>query len=135
MFCLDTNVVIGIMTRRQPHWVARISAEIRARTVILLPVIVVYQLSYGSEKSSFGERNRARLNDFLTGPFDVPDFTPADSTEAAQIRAHLERQGTPIGQYHVLIAAQARRRGARLVTGNVREFARVPGLAVEDWAA
>jgi len=135
VFCLDTNVVIGIMTGRQPHWVARISAEIRAQTVILLPVIVVYELLYGSEKSGFGGRNRARLDDFLTGPFDVPDFTPADSTEAAQIRAYLERQGTPIGPYDVLIAAQARRRGARLVTGNVREFARVPGLVVEDWAS
>ncbi len=135
MFCLDTDVVISIMTGSRPHWVSRIEIEIRARTVILLPVVVLYELLCAAEKSGFGERNRARINDFLTGPFDIPDFTPADSAEAAQIRAHLARSGTPIGPYDVLIAAQARRRGARLVTGNAREFARVPGLVVEDWAA
>ena len=103
--------------------------------MILLPVIVLYELLYGSEKCGFGETQPGTSRRFLTGPVDVPDFTPADSAEAAHIRAYLEQQGTPIGQYDVLIAAQARRRGARLVTGNVREFVWVPGLVVEDWAS
>jgi tRNA(fMet)-specific endonuclease VapC len=53
---------------------------------------------------------------------------------AGEIRAHLESAGTPIGHYDYLIAAQARRHGATLVTLNTREFARVPGLIVVDWA-
>ena len=65
----------------------------------------------------------------------VFDFEPDDAEEAGDIRAALERAGTPIGPYDVLIAAQARRRGAMLVTANRREFARVPRLKTEDWAA
>ena len=60
-------------------------------------------------------------------------FDAEDAHEAGDIRALLERAGTPIGPYDILIAAQARRRGATLVTANTREFARVPGLKTEDW--
>jgi tRNA(fMet)-specific endonuclease VapC len=58
-----------------------------------------------------------------------------DAVHAGNIRAELETAGTPIGHYDYLIAAQARRRGAALVTLNRREFARVPGLLVTDWVA
>jgi len=61
-------------------------------------------------------------------------FEPDDAEEAGDIRADIERAGAPIGPYDVLIAAQARRRGALLVTANTREFTRVPGLRTEDWA-
>ncbi len=61
-------------------------------------------------------------------------FEPEDAEEAGDIRAELERAGTPIGPYDVLIAAQARRRNALLVTANMGEFTRVPGLRIEDWA-
>jgi tRNA(fMet)-specific endonuclease VapC len=53
--------------------------------------------------------------------------------EASDIRAALERKGTPIGAYDVLVAAQVRRRHALLVTAHGREFWRVPGLECEDW--
>lgn len=75
------------------------------------------------------------LSTFLGAGVDVIDFDAADAREAGDIRAHLKRAGTPIGPYDVLIAGQARRRGARLATLNAREFARVPGLIVEDWNA
>ena len=58
-----------------------------------------------------------------------------DAMEAGHIRVGLERRGTPIGPYDVLIAAQARRRGALLVTANLGEFSRVEGLRVENWMA
>jgi predicted nucleic acid-binding protein len=61
-------------------------------------------------------------------------FDLADAEHAGAIRTHLERAGTPIGHYDLLIAAQARRHGATLVTANQREFARVPGLDVVDRA-
>ena len=58
-----------------------------------------------------------------------------DAEEAADIRVAVEQSGTPIGPYDVLIAAQARRRAALLVTANTREFIRVPGLQTVNWAA
>ena len=66
---------------------------------------------------------------------DVLPFEAEDAAHAGDIRAELEKAGTPIGHYDYLIAAQARRRGAALVTLNRREFERVPGLIVVDWSA
>ena len=62
-------------------------------------------------------------------------FDEADASEAADIRAHLRRRGTPIGPFDVLIAAQAGRAGTPLVTANTGEFGRVPGLQILDWSA
>jgi tRNA(fMet)-specific endonuclease VapC len=67
--------------------------------------------------------------------FETPAFDAADASYAADIRSFLQRKGTPIGPYDIMIAAQARRRGASLVTANVREFRHVPGLVVQDWTA
>jgi tRNA(fMet)-specific endonuclease VapC len=61
-------------------------------------------------------------------------FEPEDAEEAGDTGAALQRAGTPIGPYDVLVAAQARRRGTVLITANEREFARVAGLKTEDWA-
>jgi tRNA(fMet)-specific endonuclease VapC len=133
MFCLDTNVVIGILTGRRPEWVARISRELEAETHIALPVGVRYELLYGAAKSDRQERSRANLHDFLAGGVSVLDFTAEDAAEAGTIRADLERRGLPIGPIDILIAAQALRRGAVLVTDNRREFERVTGLMVTDW--
>jgi tRNA(fMet)-specific endonuclease VapC len=75
------------------------------------------------------------LAEFLAPGFVVLPFDAEDATQAGDIRVHLESKGTPIGPYDYLIAAQARSRGATLVTLNTREFARVPGLLVTDWVA
>jgi tRNA(fMet)-specific endonuclease VapC len=135
MFFLDSNIVIGVMSRRAPHLVARIEAELARGTPLLLSAIVLYELEYGARKSAHPERNLARIGDFLTGVADVVPLAADDASEAGDIRALLEKKGTPIGPYDVLIAAQARRRGIALVTANRREFDRVPGLIVTDWAA
>ncbi|MBI4184725.1 MAG: hypothetical protein HY521_12095 [Proteobacteria bacterium] len=58
-----------------------------------------------------------------------------DAAAAGELRATLEKAGTPVGAYDLLIAAQALTRGATLVSANAREFARVPGLKCQDWAA
>lgn len=135
MFFLDANVAIGVMTRRAPHLVARIEAELAIATPLYVSVVVLYELKYGARKSAFPERNLARLDDFLASVSAIVSFDADDACEAGEIRAHLENKGTPIGPYDVLIAAQARRRGAALVTLNRREFDRVPGLIVTDWPA
>ena len=77
--------------------------------------------------------SRPRLQEFLSAGFDEPPFDLFDAREAGAIRAALEAHGTPICPYDTLIAAQARRRGATLVTLNRSEFERVPGLRVENW--
>ena len=91
---------------------------------------------YRAAVSARCETNEEKIALFVaSGGFALLPFEEADAREAADIRAQLKRAGTPIGPYDVFIAAQARRRGALLATSNSREFERVPGLAVTDWAA
>jgi tRNA(fMet)-specific endonuclease VapC len=133
MFCLDTNVIIGVMTRRAPHLDERLRAELHCGSRLVVPTPVLAELRYGAAKSVAPERNHARLDDFLVAVPEIAAFDADDARAAGDIRAYLEARGKPIGSYDVLIAAQARRRGAVLVTANRREFDRVPGLMVTDW--
>ncbi len=96
---------------------------------------MLFELWYGIANSRRQQHSIETLAGFLAGPIQVLNFDADDAREAGDIRAALAQAGTPIGPYDVLIAAQARRRGATLVTANAREFARVPGLKTEDWAA
>jgi tRNA(fMet)-specific endonuclease VapC len=133
MICLDTNVVIAFLRGSPTHLVARFEREMQ-RGSFALPVVALFELRYGVAKSARRQENAERLAIFLQLPINVLPLEPDDAEEAGQIRAELERAGAPIGPYDVLIAAQARRRSALLVTANTREFARVPGLNIEDWA-
>jgi tRNA(fMet)-specific endonuclease VapC len=103
-------------------------------SAILLSSIVAFELWYGVAKSQRIESNTRRLEAFLAGPLEWVLFDDEDARVAGSIRAELEAAGKPVGAYDVLLAGQARRRGATLVTSNTREFARVPGLKWEDWA-
>src|SRR5438477_384491 len=96
--------------------------------------IVLFELWYGVAKSKHSKLNAGRLATFLGGPIDVVDFTVEDADHAGRIRAALELTGKPIGAYDVLIAGQALRLGATLVTANSDEFSRVRGLRLRDWA-
>ena len=78
--------------------------------------------------------NVQQLAAFLALGLEQWPFEAKDAEDAGDIRASLERAGTTIGPYDLLIAAQARRRGVVLITANSREFARVPGLKSEDWS-
>jgi tRNA(fMet)-specific endonuclease VapC len=135
MFCLDTNVVIFAMNLRRPKIAERLEAQLALGTRLIVPAIVRFELEYGCAKSADRDRSRASLEVFLSAGFEQPPFDFDDAREAGEIRAELEAKGTPIGAYDTLIAAQARRRGATLATSNLREFERVPGLLVVDWAA
>src|SRR5439155_20755403 len=101
---------------------------------IVMSTIVLFELRYGIARSARRERNEAVLAQFMTLPLTVARFEDDDAIHAGDIRAYLERGGSPVGAYDILIAAQARRRGAVLGTRNRREFDRVPGLMVTDWA-
>jgi tRNA(fMet)-specific endonuclease VapC len=135
MFLLDTNIVIPVLNERDPAAARRLDEELALATPIVLSTIVLFELRYGVARSALRERNEAVLGHFMTLPLTIATFEDDDARHAGDIRAHLERDGVPIGPYDVLIAAQARRRGAVLVTRNRHEFERVPGLMVTDWAA
>jgi tRNA(fMet)-specific endonuclease VapC len=134
MICLDTNAVIAVLNNPRSPVRARIDAAIGLGGTFAMSSIVLFELWYGVAKSARPERNARRIADFLAGPIEVLPFELRDAEEAGDIRAALERVGTPIGPYDVLVAAQARRRDALLVTANGREFVRVPRLKFEDWA-
>jgi tRNA(fMet)-specific endonuclease VapC len=96
---------------------------------------VVFELQHGIAKSTRRTRNAEHLQKFLAGSIQVLSFDDEDATSAGQIRAKLEALGTPIGSWDIMIAGHALRHGATLVTANVREFSRVDGLNVDNWAA
>jgi tRNA(fMet)-specific endonuclease VapC len=133
MICLDTNAVIGAIDH-VPSILSRLREEHLSGSVIGISTIVLYELWYGVYKSDRRPENADSLAAFLSLGYATWSFEPEDAEEAGDIRAVLERAGTPIGPYDILIAAQARRRDAVLVTANEREFVRVPGLTIENWA-
>ena len=135
MICLDTNIVIGIVNGRSSSFRHRLGEQMRGGTPIALSVIALFEMRCGFAKSGRREPDERLLEQFLGLGIELLPFEPEDAVHAGDIRAELEKAGTPIGHYDYLIAAQARRRGATLVTANVREFARVPGLLVADWGA
>jgi len=135
MIHLDTNVAIALLNNSAQQVRARFDAA-RAVTALGMSVIVYHELMYGAANSERKQANQDKVAVFMAGGnLTIFAFAEEDAREAADIRAHLKRQGEPIGPYDVLIAAQARRTGATLVTANTREFERVPGLIVIDWAA
>jgi len=134
MICLDTNAVIALLNDPGSPVRQRIDSAIGRGETFAISAIVLFELRFGAAKSARPERNAQRIADFLAGPIQVLSFEAADAEEAGDIRAALERSGTPIGPYDVLVAAQARRHDALLVTANRREFARIPRLKFDDWA-
>ena len=126
-FLLDTNVVIAVL-RRKPGVTARVFGN--PRRDYGLSVIVAHELLFGAHRS---KRPDEAFAAFQTLRMPILDVTVEDARKAAEIRAALAGTGTPIGPYDVLIAGQALARDLTLVTRNNREFARVPGLKVEDW--
>ena len=130
-YLLDTNICIYIIKRRPPEVLQRFLAHDPGD--IGISAITVAELSYGVRKSQRPEQNQAALEQFLL-PLEIVDFDHAAAHQYGQIRAHLERQGLPIGSLDFLIAAQALSLGVVLVTNNEKEFVRVPELQVENWA-
>jgi tRNA(fMet)-specific endonuclease VapC len=128
---LDTNICIYII-KQQPD-----SALGRFATFPVgdlgISVITLAELEYGASKSSQPARNREALEQFVS-PLQVAVFDRQTAIVYGQIRALLEKKGRPIGSMDLLIAAHALSLNVRLATNNVKEFRRVPGLRVENWA-
>ncbi len=119
---------------RKPAWRAARRAAGRARAAsesICTSVIVAAELRHGCAKKG-SPRLLRRVEDFLSEVPVLPFDVPADH-ECGAIRAELEAAGRPIGSNDLLIAAHARALAATVVTANVGEFRRVPGMNVENW--
>jgi tRNA(fMet)-specific endonuclease VapC len=134
-YLLDTNACVGLINGTPINLRRRFKRAVARDSVILLSSIVAYELWYGVAKSQRKDSNTQRLDTFMSGPLEWALFDEDDARAAGTVRAELEAVGKPIGAYDVLLAGQARRRGATLVTSNTKEFARVQGLKWEDWAA
>ena len=130
---LDTNVCIALINGKPASVLTRFLEAITAGAKIFVPSIVIFELWYGVSKSSRVEANRQLLQAFLAGPVIPLSFEDADGQVAGAVRAALEKAGKPIGAYDLLIAGQALRHNLILVTANVSEFARIKGLAWQDW--
>ena len=133
-YLLDTNACIALINGKPSSVRSRFQRAIAASGKVFIPSIVVFELWYGIAKSSQPETNRQRLGAFLAGPVAPLAFDDDDAQSAGAIRAALEAVGKPIGAYDLLIAGQALQRKFTLVTANVTEFARVKGLAWQDWS-
>ena len=131
-FLVDTNVCIAGLNGRPVAVVEKLAKTLARRNAVAVSAVTLFELQYGIAKSLHVDRNRRTLDAFLV-PLQVIPFEDEDARLAGDIRAGLERVGTPIGPYDYLIAAQAVRHKLRLVTANTREFSRVNGLRWEDW--
>lgn len=127
-YLLDTNTVIALLNDKDSRPAQRVRQCQPAE--VCISAIVAHELFYGAFKSQRRAHNVALVDELQ---FEVLDFDREDARQAGEIRAVLASRGTPIGPFDVLIAGQAKARGLTLVTHNGGEFARVPGLVVEDW--
>jgi tRNA(fMet)-specific endonuclease VapC len=128
---LDTNVCIYLIRERPPSVLERFASH--AVGDIGISVITLAELEYGVSKSSRPARNREALAQFIA-PLEVASFDRRATAAYGKLRTTLEKKGQSIGSMDLLIAAHALSLDVRLITRNVREFGRVPGLSVEDWA-
>ena len=131
-YMLDTHICIYIyiIKRKPPVVVAQLLKHETAG--IGVSIITVCELLYGASKSG-SARNQAALKRFLE-PLAIADFDFAAATAYAGLRTPLEAAGTPIGPLDTQIAAHALALGVTLVSNHTREFRRVPGLKLANWA-
>jgi tRNA(fMet)-specific endonuclease VapC len=128
-YLLDTNIVIYVIKQR-PLQVLDVFNRYHGRMAI--SSITLAELVHGAEKSSDVSRNIAVVEDFVSRLTVLP-YDDKAAWQYGNIRAELEKLGQPIGLNEVHIAAHARSNGLTLVTNNLREFERVPGLLLENW--
>ena len=127
---LDTNICIYMIKNKPPE--VRKHFEQFVPGDIAISSITVAELQYGVEKSAAREKNTLALEAFLL-PLEIASFDTEAALVYGKIRAELERQGKPIGSMDMLIAAQAIAQDFTLITHNLKEFDRVPGLKCETW--
>ena len=131
-YMLDTNICIYII-REKP---IKVLKKLRTFDLadIVISAITHSELEYGVAKSNKQEENREALIKFLAA-LEILPYDDRAAADYGQIRNHLEKKGALVGAMDMLIGAHARSIPVILVTNNVKEFKRIPGLRVENWAA
>lgn len=131
-YLLDTNICIYIAKHNPPGVRERFARH--SSRELAMSVITLGELRFGAEKSQSRERSLAGVTQ-LEQLIPVCSLPEAAGEHYGQIRASLQKQGLPIGNNDLWLAAHARAEGWILVTNNEREFIRVPGLQVENWVS
>lgn len=131
-YMLDTNICIYAIKNKPELVLQRLKTNLSKG--LCISAITLAELQHGVEKSTQSHKNRAALICFLS-ILNVLPFDESAAVEYGEICAYLQNKGTPIGTMDMLIAAHARSSHKILVTNNVREFERVPGLEIENWAS
>jgi tRNA(fMet)-specific endonuclease VapC len=129
LYLLDTNILSDLV--RNPNGRVRDEIVRSGAQSVVTSIVVAAELRYGAAK-----RNSPRLTaqvETILGSMNILPLEPPADEIYGFIRADLERRGVSIGQYDLLIAAQALASNLTLVTDNEREFSRVAGLGVENW--
>ena len=129
-YLLDTNILSALIKQPQGTLAQRLATH--AESSYCTSIIVACELRYGAQRKG-SERLTQQVEAVLNSIDVLPLEAPTDR-HYGEIRAALENVGQPIGHNDLLIAAQARALGLVVVTENMREFSRVPGLLVENWA-
>jgi tRNA(fMet)-specific endonuclease VapC len=128
-YLLDTNICIFTIKRKPPE-IQELFRQHQGQMAI--STITLMELIYGAEKSQATERNLTDIEGFAAR-LEVLEYGSEAAKHTGQLRAELARMGQPIGPYDQMIAGHARSSGLIVVTNNLREFERVPGLRVVDW--
>ncbi|MBC8430979.1 MAG: type II toxin-antitoxin system VapC family toxin [Desulfobacterales bacterium] len=129
-FMLDTNTCIYIIKRKPLDVIERFNqTEI---SQIGISSITLSELLYGVSKSSKPEQNQIALMQFVA-PLEILPYNDEAAQYYGDLRAHLEKHGTPIGSLDMLIAAHALSIACTLITNNEKEFIRIPNLKIDNW--
>ncbi|QWD87297.1 type II toxin-antitoxin system VapC family toxin [Polynucleobacter paludilacus] len=128
-YLLDTNIVIYVLKRRP---IEALEAFNKNANRMAISSITLSELIYGAEKSANVDKNLEAVEDFVSH-LDVLSYDAKASQQYGQIKAGLEKRGELIGENDIHIAAHAISQGLILVSNNLKEFKRVPNLALENW--
>jgi tRNA(fMet)-specific endonuclease VapC len=130
-YLLDTNILSDLIRSPGGHVARRLAVV--GETMVCTSIVVACELRYGAAKR--GSRQLSERVEVLLGSLEVLALDRASDRRYAEVRSYLEGQGKPIGSDDLLIAAHTLALDLILVTDNVEEFARVPGISVENWLA
>ena len=128
-YMLDTNICIYVMKTYPPAVREKFNALAEQ---LCISSITLGELHYGAEKSARRAANRTAIEHF-TARLEVLSFGEKAAAHYGQLRAELERAGTACGLHDMQIGGHARSEGLTVVTNNLREFIRMPGLRTENW--
>jgi tRNA(fMet)-specific endonuclease VapC len=128
-YMLDTNICIYVMKNYPQHLREKFNSLAEQ---LCISSITLGELHYGAEKSARRVENLLAIEHFVAR-LDVLPFAAKAAAHYGQVRAELERAGTPCGPHDMQTGGHARSEGLIVVTNNMREFGRMPGIRVENW--